>query len=352
MKIAIICDTHWGARGDSAIFLNYFSKFFNNVFFPYIEKNDIDTIIIAGDVVDRRKYINFLTASKMRENFLEKMKNKKVYIIAGNHDCYFKTHNELNALTELLSSYNFSIYTKPIEINVGNTPILLMPWIAPDNIDESIFTIKNTKSQIMIGHLQIAGFEMHAGSYCDDGMNMTEFSKFDLVCTGHFHHKSSKGNIHYLGAPYQMTWVDYNDPRGFHILDTNTRELIFIENPYEIFFKVIYDDKNKLLEEIMDFDFSKFENTYVKIIVKNKTNPYWFDMFIDAFEKTNAVDVKIVEESLLIDNQENTDLINECEDTLTILNKYVQTAGLSVDNKKLEHFLKLLYNEAQQMETI
>ena len=37
--------------------------------------------------------------------------------------------------------------------------------------------------------------------------------------------------------------VGLQRPRGFHILfDTETRELEFIQNPYEMFHKIYYDD--------------------------------------------------------------------------------------------------------------
>ena len=73
MKIALITDTHWGARNDSAIFANFFSKFYDNVFFPYLDEHNIKTCIHLGDVVDRRKYINFKTANDLRENFVERL---------------------------------------------------------------------------------------------------------------------------------------------------------------------------------------------------------------------------------------------------------------------------------------
>lgn len=346
MKIALISDTHWGARGDSGLFLDYFSKFFREIFFPTLTKEKIDHVIIAGDLVDRRKYINFLTASKMRQEFLEPLKGKQVYIIPGNHDCYFKTHNETNALNELVSGYGFNIVSKPTEIIIGNDKIMLLPWISPDGIEESKNALNDTQAKILIAHLQLLGFEMHSGSICEEGMNMKDFSKFDHVFTGHFHHKSTKGNIYYLGAPYQITWADYNDRRGFHIFDIDTKKLTYIENPFDMFFKIIYDDKNKELDELMNLDFKTYKNSYVKVINKNKTNPYWFDLFLEKLEKAGAIDVKVIEDFIDYDLESNQEIIGDCEDTLTILQKHVRQSSLVNDIHRLEAFLKELYNEA------
>ena len=37
MKIALLNDTHFGARNDSNIFDEYFYKFYDNIFFPYLK---------------------------------------------------------------------------------------------------------------------------------------------------------------------------------------------------------------------------------------------------------------------------------------------------------------------------
>ena len=58
MKIALITDTHFGARNDSLLFLDFFRKFYENIFFPTLKERGIKEIIHLGDVVDRRKFIN------------------------------------------------------------------------------------------------------------------------------------------------------------------------------------------------------------------------------------------------------------------------------------------------------
>ena len=59
MKYALITDTHFGVRNDSQILLEYQKKFYDEIFFPYLDKNDIKHIVHLGDLVDRRKSINF-----------------------------------------------------------------------------------------------------------------------------------------------------------------------------------------------------------------------------------------------------------------------------------------------------
>lgn len=353
-KIALITDTHWGVRNDNIAFADYFKRFYDNIFFPKLDELGIKRIIHLGDIVDRRKYINFLTAKRLREDFIQPCVERgiEVDIIIGNHDTYFKNTNEVNSMNELHAGKYDGIraHSDPAHITIDGTTILLMPWINSGNIEECLEVIKNTKSQIMFGHFEIKGFQMYRGSVNDHGFETNIFDKFDMVYSGHFHHRSTQGNITYLGAPYEMTWSDYDDERGFHVFDTDTRELTFFRNPLTMFNKVWYDDAGKSVEEVTGINFDRFAGTFVKVIIKNKTNPYWFDMFIDRLEKVGLIDLQVVEDHLNLDLEEDDDIVNEAEDTMTILKKYVEQLDLSVDKKKLDLLMRDLYNEALSVE--
>lgn len=353
MKIALITDTHWGCRGDSIQFADYFKKFYDNVFFPTLKEQGIKTIIHLGDIVDRRKYINFVSAKRLREDFMYPAASQgiHVHVILGNHDVYYKNTNEVNAMTELYSADTFvNYYSSPTELNFGGEKIMLMPWINSGNYQESMQAIENTKAQILFGHLELKGFEMYKGSPNDHGFDASIFNKFDVVCSGHFHHKSSRGNIHYLGSPYEITWSDYNDPRGFHIFDTDDRSLTFIENPYKMFTKIHYDDEGKKAEDFTSVDFKPLANSFVKVIVRNKTNPYWFDLMMGEMEKAGVVDIQVVEDNYNLNLEDDSDIVDEAEDTVTILKKYVEQINLSVDKNKLDLLMRNLYNEAIALE--
>jgi DNA repair exonuclease SbcCD nuclease subunit len=187
---------------------------------------------------------------------------------------------------------------------------------------------------------------MHKGAINTNGMESNIFDKFDVVCSGHFHHKSTVGNINYLGCPYEITWSDYDDPRGFHIFDTETRELEFIRNPLTMFHKIWYDDSNTTMEQVVNRNYEPMRNCYVKVIVTNKDNPFWFDMFIEKLEKVSPLHVQVVEDHLNLDLESDDEIVSEAEDTLTILHKYVNTLDVNVDKEKLETKIKDLYSEA------
>jgi hypothetical protein len=172
-----------------------------------------------------------------------------------------------------------------------------------------------------------------------------------MVFSGHYHHMSRKGNIHYLGAPYEMIWSDWGDAHGFHIFDTDTRDLEFIKNPYQMFQKVWYNDENTTIEKLLN-PFPNVKNMQVKVIVQAKTNPYWFDLFMGKIYEDGALDATIVEDHRNMDAISDSDLVSEAEDTLTILSKYIQGLEIGVDKGDLEKLMHGLYNEALSMESV
>lgn len=352
MKVALITDTHFGARNDNSAFLKYFKRFYDDVFFPYLKENNINRIIHLGDVVDRRKYINYQTQHIMHETFFKPIIDNQYEtdIIIGNHDTYYKNTNKINSMEQLYGSSEFTNIrwydNTPEVINIDGCDIMLLPWLCSDDAHSFLQQVDETTAQVLFGHLELKGFEMYRGAINDHGYDPSIFNKFDIVCSGHFHHKSSVGNIHYLGTPYEITWSDYNDPRGFHIFDTDTRELEFIQNPYTMFNKIFYDDSNQTMEYVVNQDYDKLTNSYVKVVIKEKNNPYWFDMFIERLEKANPLHVQVVEDHLNLDLESEDDIISEAEDTLTILHNYVNALDVNVNKKNLEDVIKDLYSDA------
>ena len=353
MKICILGDTHFGARGDSLDFHKYFEKFYDEVLFPYLKANDIEVIFQMGDLFDRRKFINFNTLHLCREYFFDRCQilGIKVHTLLGNHDIAFKNTLEVNSTGLLLNEYeNIHYYDSFETTEFDGVLIDVVPWICDDNEQEIFNAMKQSTAQICFGHFEIAGFEMDKGNVCDHGLDKALLKKYDVVLSGHFHHKSTDGNITYVGTPYEMTWSDYNDPKGFHIFDTDTREMTFVKNPFAMFHKLTYDDGQTDFEHWKNYDFASLKDSYVKVIVMNKQNPYLFDTVIDSLYKVGVADLSIVEDfsDALIDD--DSDIIDQAEDTMTILSKHIDNLTLDVEPEKLKTLMRELYIEALNTE--
>lgn len=352
MKIALVTDTHWGVRNDNLSFLDYFDRFYSNVFFPELDKRGIHTVLHLGDIVDRRKYISYVTLRRLKEGFIEPCANRGIdlHVIVGNHDVPYKNTNEINAMQELFDATDVKYYSEVAEVLFDDVPHAIIPWINNGNYASTMEFMQSTEAQVVFGHFEIAGCLMDRGNMNEHGMKISDFKRFDRVMSGHFHHKSTTGNIDYLGCPYELTWSDYQDPKGFHIYDTETRQLEFIRNPYSMFNKVFYNDEGKTLDELLDQDFRAYEGTYVKVVKNSNGNPYWFDKFMDKLLKVEPISIQVVEDHLNLDIEDDDDLVNEAEDTMTILSKYIDGMPDNVPKKKLDSLMKSLYNEALHFE--
>ena len=241
MKVAIITDQHFGCRKNSKLFHDYFLKFYNDIFFPYLEENNITTIIDMGDTFDSRKGIDFSALAWAKNNYYDRLESMGIHVhtIVGNHTAYYKNTNEVNAVDLLLREYdNVTVYSEVTEVEIGGLPLLLIPWINQDNEEKTFKIIKNSTCKVAMGHLELQGFRAHRGCIMDHGHESNLYSEFTKVYSGHYHTRSDDGRIFYLGNPYEMFWNDVGDRRGFHLFDTKTTEHTPVDNPYRIFYNL------------------------------------------------------------------------------------------------------------------
>ena len=357
MKIAILGDTHFGMRNDSIPFHNYYRKFYEEVFFPYLKEQNIKTVVQVGDLFDRRKFISFNTLHLTKKYFFDYFDQNGIKMITfvGNHDTFYKNTNEVNSIQLVLQEYiergSVECFVEPATVDFGGTSIDIIPWICLDNEEQVKKFIADTKSTICMGHFEISGFEMDRGNVCHDGMKREELDKYEMVLSGHFHHKSSDGHITYVGTPGEMTWSDYNDQRGFHIFDTETRDLEFIENPFRMFHKIIYDDTVETFDSVDTRDYSIYKSTIVKVIAVNKTNPVLFDKFIDSLYRVTPLDISIVEDFTDYTEVSDEDVVNQADDTMTTLEKYIDVMEVqTLDKDKMKKVMREIYLEAQSVE--
>ena len=353
MKIAILNDTHAGMRNSSDIFIEYQRKFYEEVFFPYLKENNISQILHLGDYYDHRKFINFKAQNANRKHFLDILKKEGMHmdIIPGNHDVFYKNTNDLCSLKELLGYYtsNVNIVMKPRVMDYGGCSIALVPWINSENYVESISFIKNCKASIIGAHLELVGFDMMKGVPNAHGMTTEIFDRFEMVLSGHFHTKSSRGNIHYLGSQMEFTWADSEDPKYFHILDTDTREVTPVRNPNTMFEKVVYNDEKI---DYNSYDTKSLVDKFVKIIVAKKTDPFLFDRFVDKVQSEDIHELKIAETFEEFAGESVDDESVSVEDTTQMLDSYIDAVDTDLDKDTLKGLMRGLFVEAQSLEIV
>ena len=344
MKVAIITDQHFGARKNSKLFHDYFLRFYNDIFFPAIEERGIDTIIDMGDTFDNRKGIDFAALKWAKENYYDRLTSYTIHTIVGNHTAYYKNTNEVNAIDLLLREYpNITCYSDTTEVKIGRLKTLMVPWICKENEDETFKRIKASKAKVVFGHLELNGFTATRGHVMMNGYETDTYDKFAKVFSGHYHTRSTDGKIYYLGNPYEMFANDTGDSRGFHIFDTETLETEEIRNPYRMFYNIYYEDDNA-----QTFDARQYRDKIVKLFVKKKTYPKKFEKFVDKLYAANIAELRIVENfNDINDTVDDTDI--ESEDTISLLNRYVEETETTLNKSQIQGLIQEIYREACEL---
>ena len=342
MKVAIITDQHFGFKKGSKLYLDYFQKFYDEVFFPKIEKLGIKTVLDLGDTFDNRKGVDLYSLDWAKASYFDRLANLGVNLISivGNHTAFYKNTNDINTIDLLLREYdNIRIVSECEQITVGNLDVLFIPWINQENSERTYKMIKESKAKVAMGHLELNGFIATHGHVMDVGADFECYDKFTHVFSGHYHTRSSNGKIYYLGNPYEMFWNDVNDKRGFHIYDTETLKLKTIDNPNALYKIINYNDTPRQL-----FKFSDYTNKIVKVVVRQKTSEKEYDMFMDSLMKANPFDVKIVERTDLLTF--GGEIVEQTEDTITLLDKYVDDLETNLNKSRIKSIIKDIYQEA------
>ena len=354
MKVAIIGDTHAGARGDKRPFQNNMRRFFKNEFFPKLKEEGITNIIHTGDLFDRRKYINFNTLQLIRECFLDVMKKEGISfrIIYGNHDVAYKNTNTLNSLDLFLNEYsNIEVVRKPSVFVYNGSRIALVPWINEENEEETMNFIGNNSSvDLLCGHFDIMNFEFTPGvKNIEKGIEPSTFADYKQVVSGHYHVPGSMLNIMYPGSPFEFTWNDYGQEKGYVIYDTKNKGINKVPTQARMFYKVFYDDEDDFkLKKTRSF-FKLYTDKFVKVIVKKKDNKKKFDAFLNDIYSFNPHDVSVVESDetfVLSEDQINT----ETKSTMEIINSTIDNMTLNVPTQELKTLFSELYSESLSLE--
>ena len=356
-KVPVITDLHFGSRGDSQVIYQNQEDFYMKEFWPAIDAyGQVEDILCLGDVTDRRKFINFQTLSFAKHMLFDpaKERNIRVHWVLGNHDLPFKQSLQLSSFEAFREYENLTVYQTATPVTFDGVSILLMPWLCDENREASMQALAEFDGAVVGGHFEFGGFEMFRGVVNQHGSAIDAYRHFKLVMSGHYHHKSSSQNIHYLGAPYEMIWSDYGDPHGFHWWTPQTHHLEFVENPHHLFYKFYYNDAGQpgsYVKTLLDsMHRANLTQKIVKVLVKTKTQPVWYDTFVDAAVKLGAHDIQFIDDVAMTADDMQAEEHDASLDTLTLIHKYVDS--LPWANAELQHdvttLLTNLYQEAAE----
>jgi DNA repair exonuclease SbcCD nuclease subunit len=348
MKVALLGDTHFGISDGKKLMHDFFEKVYG-WFIDELNARHIFNVYQFGDIFDKRKGVDSYSATEAKRYFFDRLEGNhfRFTALVGNHDSFFTNTIEVNSPDLLLQDYeNIDLIQHPLRVKIGGVKVDIIPWICRDNQEEITKFIEQSDSEYCFGHFEIAGFAMYKGVESHGGLSAELFKKYKAVYSGHYHTRSTVGNITYIGTPCEMTWNDYNDPRGFHVLDTDTGEIEFVECPHTLFTKIVYNDETLDLKTVPDV-----KDKFVKLVVEKRTDFKKFDKYVTAINEAGVHDLKIIED-LTDFHEENIDTDKlDLDDTPTLLNNYIDEADTDLDKDRLKREMNLLYVEAKALES-
>jgi len=365
MKIAVLTDTHFGARNNQAaeaIAANQ-KRFLSETFFPEIDRRGIKTVIHMGDLTDNRQQMPYVQALNMKYDFLEPMAARGIdfHILVGNHDTQYRHTNDFNSIEYHLGPFpQFKIYRETTEVTFDGLPILFVPWICEENREQSYARIEASKAPVMMGHIGVAGFLTNDERSDDkEAHERGRFAKFKAAFFGHYHKRISDGNIYFIGSTQQLTWGEPGE-KGFQIFDTNKQKTCdpsyetgmceFIRNPHQIFHEIHYNDElytwthyKKVIENL------GLDNAFVRLRVETKNKPFDFERVCALIEEQKPANLTIIDLPLMMESHDNPVEVMEEENLLDIIENVVKSRTyVSTTPESVMSVIKRGYTQAMR----
>ena len=343
MKTAIIGDLHFGVRAASSELHEYMGMFFADLF-AYVDEHRIKNLILTGDVFDSRKTINILVIEMFKDMFLSETikRDLSVFSVVGNHDIYYRETVAVNTLKTLLRDHQvlhpgqFTIIDEAKDVNIGGTTFFMVPWVCKDNHEAVAKAIKKSKAKYCVGHFEFDGFEMQRGQVMKTAHSHKAYSKFDTVFSGHYHSKSQRDNVLYVGTPYELTWMDYGDEKGFWVFDDG--DVTMVSNPHTLHSKIYYSDG-------FAPDKNDVHKKYVQLFIEQRIPKKELDSYLNVVHSMGPYDVK-VKETYNDSLSESTIVHTDMKDTTDMISEYVNDSDLTLDKQRMIGIMHTLYRQA------
>ena len=236
-KVGIISDIHFGLHSNSDMWHNIILEY--GVWLKKeLDAKGIKDLLVLGDIFHDREEIGvktLFTTEQFFKIFSDPINPYNILMLTGNHDSYFRDNCDINSVSIFKGWNNITVIDKATSMKYGGNDyvpdrkLTFCPWGCnyeelPNDID------------ILLGHVEINSFKKNVLKLCEDGIDSEVLlDKADLILSGHFHLRDERNypnnkRIIYVGCPYPQNWNDFNDVKGYYILDIPELGLEFTEN--------------------------------------------------------------------------------------------------------------------------
>lgn len=340
MLLCCAGDYHHGEKSNSHKFNKQLIEY-SEFCIREAKKRGCTTFFQAGDYFHNRSKIDVSTLNYAIENAALLSANfKDIYTLVGNHDTYYLESLDV-ASTRVLEPFMTVIKEPTI---VGN--VIITPWIVDGKAWDEFVEMSHTEGvEIALGHFEFNGFIVNDLHEMEHGNSHRELRHLDIVGSGHYHSIQEKDNVTYFGSALPITMNEANGRHGCFFIDTETKEVEFVE--YETV-KIISDDYRKIFDRLEGCD---PENTTIRVeFPSDLPDPTLIKHTTDKLDELGFTDRKIqyddkrTQEIMKVDTSDVKEVENIDAVVAENIKNSAQIAGIDND------LLGTLYNEAKLRE--
>ncbi len=365
-EILIVADIHLGHKNFAKnVFLKDIS-YFEEIVFPYILKNKIKHVIMCGDLIHNRDLSSNYIIQESKKRFFSWFDKNGVefHVLIGNHDLLYKNRSDYNWPKTNLKEFEYiTVYEEPKIVTIEDYRFGFLPWqVSKVDIPK---IINPSEIDILVAHIDINNALMQGSTRSFNGFDVQTFKDYKQVIVGHYHATSDFHNVKYIGAPYQMSYRDYNNKKGYWILKSDIKfeyfentyspkylKIFYIENEgdFKLYIGGIKEDKIEVtVEEAVEY----VKNNYCKFIVKDfKQEKLLQEVFIKITEKTyDRIDlINEVSSIADFDIESFESEIDSNVELIDIFESYVESITFRdkrMSKKKIIKYLKECYKKTK-----
>ena len=360
MRIGIISDWHLGVNFDNELGKDCFTNLLTA--FKQLEKQEIDLLLVPGDLFDVSvpshevlfDAISILKDLNLKNNFTELSSNLPIIAIIGNHE--YRSKDYITTV-EILESLGFLKLLKADCLKFEKEKVAIFGMTGVPEKYAKDYLLEKFNPKAISGYYNILMIHQSIVEYLpfEDEMIATISlsdlpSDFDLIVNGHLHWSSivdlPQGSKFLLPGSTVTTQIKKKEtekPKGYFVLDTNTKEFEFFE--IEGVRKTYY----------LDIKFTK-KTTATEIISKAKEE---LEKLEKTPEKKALVRIRLkgeLEDGELLKNLDINSLKKEYSDYFYISLKndisekklkesIEQLKKLQIENKNVQELAKEIFSE-------
>lgn len=335
-KYLIAGDSHWGISGCNQSMIEQNIKVWNYIF-EIARDYGVEAIIECGDFLDKRKEIDTNLLDIINKNVMEKAPCP-LYMIVGNHNLYYRDNSLVNNISIFQKMFPHSVTVVDKFTSIGT--IDLVPWVNKDNVEDITKKILSSTNLYCVGHFELSGFpfdKVREATVNEERISKSLLSRtYKKVFSGHYHIRSEKDNIMYVGTPHQLTWIDEGVEKYIYILDDVSGELTELVVPFEMFKQIeIKEDNWK------SYCNDDLKNKKVRIIYEDTFDTKLFNDIQTQFIQINP-DIQFIRKTTPKPKEVEIKL-DESKNLLDSILDYVK--NIQPENQdKVESLIKKVYN--------